>query len=173
MTQYGGPIVQWFGRCKNWRATGAACSVSGRDDFGQPGKSAAGGEGAARRDDLASPARCRSFSPAPTAATGRRRLHRWVFGPGWKAPSDIRLQLRDDGLILNDNGGRSIHFEPLLPGEAVYSRSESIGWCAVVRQHSRRPGWRGCGGALPDIRLPASFYWRPTAHRAVVDTGVV
>ncbi|WP_252398468.1 hypothetical protein, partial [Escherichia coli] len=47
-------------------------------------------------------------------------------GPGWKAPSDIRLQLRDDGLILNDNGGRSIHFEPLLPGEAVYSRSESM-----------------------------------------------
>ncbi|WP_422066998.1 hypothetical protein, partial [Shigella sonnei] len=23
-------------------------------------------------------------------------------------------------------GGRSIHFEPLLPGEAVYSRSESM-----------------------------------------------
>ncbi|MEH4236392.1 hypothetical protein POX60_24415, partial [Escherichia coli] len=36
----------------------------------------------------------------------------------------IRLQLRDDALVLNDNGGRSIHFEPLLPGEAVYSRSE-------------------------------------------------
>ncbi|MGP7806961.1 DUF6531 domain-containing protein, partial [Escherichia coli] len=49
-----------------------------------------------------------------------------IFGPGWKAPSDIRLQIRDDALVLNDNGGRSIHFEPLLPGEAVYSRSESM-----------------------------------------------
>ncbi|WP_259283448.1 DUF6531 domain-containing protein, partial [Escherichia coli] len=49
----------------------------------------------------------RTRTPAPVG----------VFGPGWKAPSDIRLQLRDDGLILNDNGGRSIHFEPLLPGE--------------------------------------------------------
>ncbi|MEF6183077.1 DUF6531 domain-containing protein, partial [Escherichia coli] len=49
----------------------------------------------------------RTRTPAPVG----------VFGPGWKAPSDIRLQLRDDALVLNDNGGRSIHFEPLLPGE--------------------------------------------------------
>ncbi|EFI8698671.1 hypothetical protein HIC91_004534 [Escherichia coli] len=35
----------------------------------------------------------------------------------------IRLQLRDDALVLNDNGGRSIHFEPLLPGEATACRS--------------------------------------------------
>ncbi|MEJ3092052.1 DUF6531 domain-containing protein, partial [Escherichia coli] len=47
----------------------------------------------------------RTRTPAPVG----------VFGPGWKAPSDIRLQLRDDALVLNDNGGRSIHFEPLLP----------------------------------------------------------
>ncbi|EQA1905735.1 type VI secretion system tip protein TssI/VgrG, partial [Escherichia coli] len=58
----------------------------------------------------------RTKTPAPVG----------VFGPGWKAPSDIRLQIRDDALVLNDNGGRSIHFEPLLPGEAVYSRSESM-----------------------------------------------
>ncbi|WP_417649932.1 phage baseplate assembly protein V, partial [Escherichia coli] len=25
-----------------------------------------------------------------------------VFGPGWKAPFDIRLQIRDEGPILND-----------------------------------------------------------------------
>nr|WP_250997759.1 DUF6531 domain-containing protein [Escherichia coli] len=58
----------------------------------------------------------RTKTPAPVG----------IFGPGWKAPSDIRLQIRDDALVLNDNGGRSIHFEPLLPGEAVYSRSESL-----------------------------------------------
>ncbi|ENZ9712693.1 DUF6531 domain-containing protein, partial [Salmonella bongori] len=49
-----------------------------------------------------------------------------IFGPGWKAPFDIRLQLRDDELIINDDGGRSIHFEPLLPGETAFSRSESL-----------------------------------------------
>ncbi|WP_252964229.1 DUF6531 domain-containing protein, partial [Shigella sonnei] len=48
----------------------------------------------------------RTRTPAPVG----------VFGPGWKAPFDIRLQIRDEGLILNDSGGRSIHFEPLFPG---------------------------------------------------------
>ncbi|STK66762.1 Rhs element protein [Escherichia coli] len=51
MTQYGGPIVQGSAGVR----IGAphrrgVLGVSGRDDFGQPGKSAAGGEGAARRD---------------------------------------------------------------------------------------------------------------------------
>ncbi|CSQ38179.1 rhs core protein with extension [Shigella sonnei] len=61
----------------------------------------------------------RTRTPAPVG----------VFGPGWKAPFDIRLQIRDEGLILNDSGGRSIHFEPLFPGEISYSRSESL-WLA-------------------------------------------
>ncbi len=31
------------------------------------------------------PARCRSFSPAPTAVTGQKRPRRWgSLGPGWK-----------------------------------------------------------------------------------------
>ncbi|GHK98029.1 hypothetical protein ECZU20_27790 [Escherichia coli] len=50
-------------------------------------------------------------------------------------PFDIRLQVHERELILNDNGGRSIHFEPLFPGEISYSRSESL-WLA-----------RGGGGA--------------------------
>ncbi len=65
---------------------------------------------------------------APTAATGPGRPRRW----GWsrlESPFDIRLQIRDEGLILNDSGGRSIHFEPLFPGEISYSRSESF-WLA-------------------------------------------
>ncbi|WP_050566423.1 DUF6531 domain-containing protein, partial [Escherichia coli] len=37
-------------------------------------------------------------------------------GPGWKAPFDIRLQVHEWELILNDSGGRSIHFESLFPG---------------------------------------------------------
>ncbi|MEB7930736.1 hypothetical protein NGH17_23640, partial [Escherichia coli] len=39
------------------------------------------------------------------------------LGPGWKMPADIRLQLRDNTLILSDNGGRSLYFEHLFPGE--------------------------------------------------------
>ncbi|MFP1463550.1 DUF6531 domain-containing protein [Escherichia coli] len=97
--------------------------VSGRDDFGNPVNPLLGAKVLPGETDLALPGPLPFILSAPTAATGPGRLHRWAFSrPGWKAPSDIRLQLRDDGLILNDNGGRSIHFEPLLPGEAVYSR---------------------------------------------------
>ncbi len=83
-----------------------------------------------------------------------------MFGPGWKAPFDIRLQIRDEGLILNDSGGRSIHFEPLFPGEISYSRSESF-WLArggVLKQHKGHPLarlWR----ALPEaVRLSPHIY---------------
>ncbi|EPC0504714.1 TPA: RHS element protein, partial [Escherichia coli] len=77
-----------------------------------------------------------------------------------KAPSDIRLQIRDDALVLNDNGGRSIHFEPLLPGEAVYSRSESMwlvrgGKAAQPDGHTLGRLW---GALPPDIRLSPHLY---------------
>ncbi|GHL31558.1 hypothetical protein ECZU26_23830 [Escherichia coli] len=64
-----------------------------------------------------------------------------------ESPFDIRLQIRDEGLILNDSGGRSIHFEPLFPGEISYSRSESF-WlarCGVLKQHKGHR-LRGSGG---------------------------
>ncbi|WP_201793942.1 hypothetical protein, partial [Escherichia coli] len=47
------------------------------------------------------------------------------LGPGWKMPADIRLQLRDNTLILSDNGGRSLYFEHLFPGEDGYDRSNT------------------------------------------------
>jgi len=92
----------------------------------------------------------RTKTPAPVG----------IFGPGWKAPSDIRLQIRDDALVLNDNGGRSIHFEPLLPGEAVYSRSESMwlvrgGKAAQPDGHTLARLW---GALPPDIRLSPHLY---------------
>ncbi|GHL35832.1 hypothetical protein ECZU27_09980 [Escherichia coli] len=105
----------------NWRAhRRGVLGVSGRDDFGQPVNPLLGAKVLPGETDLALPgplpfilsrtySSYRTKTPAPVG----------VFGPGWKAPSDIRLQLRDDGLILNDNGGRSIHFEPLLPGGGV------------------------------------------------------
>lgn len=66
--------------CKNWRAhRRGVLGVSGRDDFGQPGKSAAGGEGAARRDGpcAARPAAVHSLPhlqqlPDEDACTGGR-----------------------------------------------------------------------------------------------------
>ncbi|EKI8851618.1 RHS repeat protein, partial [Salmonella enterica] len=61
----------------------------------------------------------RTRTPAPSG----------LFGPGWKMLADIRLQLRERELILNDSGGRSIHFEPLSPGGTAFSRSESF-WLA-------------------------------------------
>ena len=147
MTQYGGPIVRGSAGVRIGAPTGGVLGVSGRDDFGQPGKSAAGAKVLPGETDLALPgplpfilsrtySSYRTKTPAPVG----------VFGPGWKAPSDIRLQLRDDGLILNDNGGRSIHFEPLLPGEAVYSRSESM-WLVRGGKAAQPTGqrWRGCG----------------------------
>ncbi|WP_032349724.1 hypothetical protein, partial [Escherichia coli] len=78
----------------------------------------------------------------------------------WKAPFDIRLQIRDEGLILNDSGGRSIHFEPLFPGEVSYSRSESF-WLArggVAEQHSSQP-LSALWQVLPeDVRLSPHVY---------------
>ncbi|VCV83173.1 hypothetical protein BANRA_01053 [Escherichia coli] len=93
----------------------------------------------------------RTRTPAPVG----------VFGPGWKAPSDIRLQLRDDALVLNDNGGRSIHFEPLLPGEAVYSRSESMwlvrgGKAAQPDGHTLARLWGRAGIRLSPHRRPTA-----------------
>ncbi len=49
----------------------------------------------------------------------------WLADRGAQNGS-IRLQLRDNTLILSDNGGRSLYFEHLFPGEDGYSRSESL-----------------------------------------------
>ncbi|MCK0653884.1 hypothetical protein JI348_22520, partial [Escherichia coli] len=88
MTQYGGPIVQGSAGVRIGAPTGVACSVCpGGMTSGNPVNPLLGAKVQPGETDLAL--------------------------PGWKAPSDIRLQIRDDALVLNDNGGRSIHFEPL------------------------------------------------------------
>lgn len=95
-----------------------------------------------------------------------------MFGPGWKAPFDIRLQVHERELILNDNGGRSIHFEPLFPGEISYSRSESF-WLArggVAEQHSSQP-LSALWQVLPeDVRLSPHVCGDKQPSGAVVDT---
>ncbi|EJE8171149.1 RHS element protein, partial [Escherichia coli] len=162
MTQYGGPIVQGSAGVRIGAPTGVACSVCpGGMTSGNPVNPLLGAKVQPGETDLALPgplpfilsrtySSYRTRTPAPVG----------VFGPGWKAPSDIRLQLRDDGLILNDNGGRSIHFEPLLPGEAVYSRSESLwlvrgGKAAQPDGHTLARLW---ASLPPDIRLSPHLY---------------
>lgn len=88
MTQYGGPIVQGSAGVRIGAPTGVACSVCpGGMTSGNPVNPLLGAKVQPGETDLALPARCRSFSPAPTAATGRRRLHRWAFS----APAGKRL----------------------------------------------------------------------------------
>ncbi|ECI5306784.1 hypothetical protein DU260_26210, partial [Salmonella enterica subsp. salamae] len=79
----------------------------------------------------------RTRTPAPSG----------LFGPGWKMLADIRLQLRERELILNDSGGRSIHFDPLLPGGTAFSRSESF-WLAR------------CGALTLDESNPLHSLWQ-------------
>ncbi|WP_244595198.1 DUF6531 domain-containing protein, partial [Escherichia coli] len=162
MTQYGGPIVQGSAGVRIGAPTGVACSVCpGGMTSGNPVNPLLGAKVQPGETDLALPgplpfilsrtySSYRTKTPAPVG----------VFGPGWKAPSDIRLQIRDDALILNDNGGRSIHFEPLLPGEAVYSRSESMwlvrgGKAAQPDGHALARLW---ASLPPDIRLSPHLY---------------
>ncbi len=126
MTRKGLDIVQGSAGVLIGAPTGVACSVCPKKkdspNYGNPVNPVLGAKVLPGETDIALPgplpfilsraySSYRTRTPAPVG----------VFGPGWKAPFDIRLQIRDEGLILNDSGGRSIHFEPLFPGEISYS----------------------------------------------------
>ena len=162
MTKYGGPVVQGSPGVLIGAPTGVACSVCpGGRTSGNPVNPLLGAKVLPGETDIALPgplpftlsrtySSYRTKTPAPAG----------LFGPGWKAPFDIRLQLRDDELILNDNGGRSIHFAPLEPGETAFSRSESL-WLArggVARLHESNALHR-LWQTLPDaLRLSPHLY---------------
>ncbi|EET7826956.1 RHS repeat protein [Escherichia coli] len=162
MTRKGLDIVQGSAGVLIGAPTGVACSVCpGGITYANPVNPLLGAKVLPGETDLALPgplpfilsraySSYRSRTPEPVG----------VFGPGWKAPFDIRLQIRDEGLILNDNGGRSIHFESLFPGEISYSRSESL-WLArggVAEQHSSQP-LSALWQVLPeDVRLSPHVY---------------
>ncbi|EPA9733400.1 DUF6531 domain-containing protein, partial [Escherichia coli] len=165
MTRKGLDIVQGSAGVLIGAPTGVACSVCPNSPIeeqkGHPVNPVLGAKVLPGETDLALPgplpfilsraySSYRTRTPAPVG----------VFGPGWKAPFDIRLQIRDEGLILNDSGGRSIHFEPLFPGEISYSRSESF-WLArggVATQHSSQP-LSALWQVLPeDVRLSPHAY---------------
>ena len=143
MTQYGGPVVQGSAGVFIGAPTGVACSVCpGGMTSGNPVNPLLGAKVLPGETDVALPgplpfvlsraySSYRTKTPAPAG----------VFGSGWKASADIHLQIRADELILNDNGGRSIHFEPLLPGETAFSRTERF-WLArggVLKLHDSNP----------------------------------
>ena len=49
------------------------------------------------------------------------------LGPGWSIPgAGLGLETKADSLILIDEQGRRITFEPLSPGEEAYSSSEML-----------------------------------------------
>ncbi|EEU3263047.1 RHS repeat protein [Escherichia coli] len=162
MTRKGLDIVQGSAGVLIGAPTGVACSVCpGGITYTNPVNPLLGAKVLPGETDLALPgplpfilsraySSYRTRTPAPVG----------VFGPGWKAPFDIRLQIRDEGLILNDSGGRSIHFEPLFPGEISYSRSESL-WLArggVAAQYSSQP-LSALWQVLPeDVRLSPHVY---------------
>ncbi len=165
MTAYGGPIVQGSAGVMIGAPTGIACSVCPGSPVeelkGHPVNPLLGAKVLPGETDLSLP------GPLPFALTRSYSSYRTrtpapvgIFGPGWKTPSDISLQLRDDELILNDNSGRSIHFEHLQPGETAFSRTERF-WLArggVAQLHESNPLHR-LWQALPEaLRLSEHIY---------------
>ncbi|WDC31597.1 RHS element core protein [Escherichia albertii] len=162
MTQYGGPIVQGSAGVRIGAPTGVACSVCpGGVTSGNPVNPLLGAKVLPGETDFALPgplpfilsrtySSYRTKTPSPVG----------IFGPGWKMPADLRLQIRDNELILNDNGGRSIHFEHLFPGEDGFSRSELFwlvrgGVAKLNESHRLTPLWQ----ALPEeLRLSPHIY---------------
>ncbi len=96
MTQYGGPIVQGSAGVRIGAPTGVACSVCpGGMTSGNPVNPLLGAKVLPGETDLALPgplpfilsrtySSYRTRTPAPVG----------VFGPGWKAPSDISPRTR-------------------------------------------------------------------------------
>jgi RHS repeat-associated protein len=128
MTKHGGPIVQGSLTVLIGSQGGIACSsCPGGKTAGSPVNPVLGAKVLPAETDLLLPgslafALTRSYSsyqtdtPAPVG----------LLGPGWWLPLEASLIQSDKELILNDTGGRSIHFEPLAPGEMSYSRSENL-----------------------------------------------
>ncbi len=163
MTLKGGHIVQGSAGVMIGAPNGIACSVCpGAKTSGNPVNPLLGSKVFPGETDITFPGPLpfylsRSYSsyrtrtPAPVG----------VFGPGWKAPSEFRLTLLADELILNDTGGRSIHFHPLAPGETVFSRSESL-WLArggTTKLHESNVLHRLWQRIPEDLRLSPHTYF--------------
>ena len=163
MTTIGGPIVQGSLGVMIGAPTGVACSVCpGGHTSGNPVNPLLGAKVQPGETDFALPGPLpfilsRTYSSYQTKTPSPVG----VFGPGWKTSGDIRLQLRDRELILNDNGGRSIHFDLLLPGEIAFSNSESF-WLArggVLKLDESNPLHRLWQSLPEDVRTSPHNYF--------------
>lgn len=128
------PDSPGVGRREDWRANRRGLfSDTGGFTSGNPVNPLLGRKSTARRN------RFRAARPVTVRALRTYSSYRTktpapvgIFVPGWKAPFDIRLQIRDNELILNDNGGRSIHFEHLFPVRMASAAANYSGWCAAA-----------------------------------------
>ena len=83
------------------------------------------------------------------------------LGYGWKLPQQISIELRADAALLFDAAGRTITFDPLGEGEALYSPSEDI-WLlrgGVQTTWAQQARWAHLPSTLtahPDTVLAAS-----------------
>ncbi|GHL41605.1 hypothetical protein ECZU28_16000 [Escherichia coli] len=147
MTQYGGPIVQGSAG-KNWRANWrGVLGVSGRDDFGQPGKSAAGAKVLPGETDLALPGPL-PFILSRTYSSYRTKTPAPV---GILAPAGKRL-------LISAYRYAMMHWYSTTTADGAFTLSRCCrvrrctaaaspcGWCVAVRQRSRTAiRWHGCG----------------------------
>ncbi|SPW58933.1 RhsB protein [Escherichia coli] len=135
MTQYGGSIVQGSAGVRIGAPTGVACSVCpGGVTSGHPVNPLLGAKVLPGETDIALPAPL-PFILSRTYSSYRTKNARAGGGasaPAGKMPADIRLQLRDNTLILSDNGGRSLYFEHLFPVRTVTAAASHCGWCAAA-----------------------------------------
>ncbi len=162
-TLIGGPIVQGSAGVLIGAPGGVACSVCpGGMAVGNPVNPALGAKVLSGETDISLPGPLpfiliRNYSSYQTPTPAPVGL----FGPGWQTPAEVSLEIREDGLILNDDRGRSLHFEVLSPGEIGYSKSESL-WLArggaqsLIKDHTLSRLW----SALPEkVRLSPHFYF--------------
>jgi len=128
MTKYGGPIIQGSATVFIGDVGGVACAAcAAAEAEGNPVNPLLGAKVLPDETDVFLPgplpfALSRSYSsyqtdtPAPVG----------VLGPGWWLPLEASIFQSNQELLLSDTEGRTIHFEPLAPGEMVYSRSERL-----------------------------------------------
>lgn len=162
-TLSGGPIIQGAASVLIGAPSGVACSeCPGGMAVGNPVNPSLGAKVLSGETDIHLPGPMpfvlsRNYSsyqtdtPAPVG----------VFGPGWRTASEVSLLIKADELILNDNGGRSIHFDPLMASEISYSKTENL-WLArggvksLPEGHALSTLWL----ALPEeLRLDIHFYF--------------
>lgn len=153
-TMTGGPIVQGSTGVLIGSPNGVACaSCPGGIAVGNPVNPMLGAKVLSNEVDINLPGAMsfvlsRSYNSYQTGTPSPVGL----FGPGWQGGFDASLLITDEELIVNDSGGRSLHFNKLDEGEASFSRSENL-WLI-----------RGGNDKFPEGH-PLEKLWQSLPHR--------